>query len=44
MWPKSMQFIVASITKILAEGNENWRNFKTKYFRGNQIEIAVSLQ
>jgi len=25
MWPKSMQFIVASIAKkILAEDNENW--------------------
>jgi len=29
-----MQFIVASIAKILAEvDNENWRNFKTNVFK-----------
>jgi len=31
-----MQFIVASIAvllKILAEDNENWRNFKTNVFQ-----------
>jgi len=33
MWPKSMQFIVASIAKILAEDDENWRNFKTNVFQ-----------
>jgi len=33
MWPKSMQFIVAFIAKILAGDNENWRNFKTNVFQ-----------
>jgi len=33
MWPKSVQFTVASIAKILTEDNENWRNFKTNVFQ-----------
>jgi len=33
MWPKSMQFIVASIAKNIAEDNKNWRNFKANVFQ-----------
>ena len=36
MWPKSMQFITLLwhlLLKILAENNENWRNFKTNVFQ-----------
>jgi len=39
-----MQFIVASIAKILAEDNENWRNFETNYFRRKPNHSAVSPQ